>query len=80
MSNTSDTVANKIWNEIKKIDLNLFGLADQTVDKYFDVLSVEPTKCYLTIKVAAALPALETIISKKYSVEQAAKFIVISYK
>lgn len=76
----SKTESDKIWEDIRGLDLNLFGLPNQIVESYCQVSLVEPSKLYLITKVSAVLPALEAAISNKYSVEPQMKWIVVSRK
>lgn len=75
----TQTVANKIWEEIKNIPLDLFGIKGRPVNEVCSPVLIEPTKCYLTIKVGAVLPALEEAIGKKYEVNLVNKFVVVDY-
>lgn len=81
-TNQSDFMqdSSKIWEEIKDVELNLFGLPGQIVKEYCSVVNVEPSKLYLTSKVSAVLPALEEALMKSYTVESQMKWIVISRK
>lgn len=76
----SKTESEKIWEDIKHIDLKMFGLSNQTVQDYCTVSVVEPSKLYLTAKASAVLPALESAVSEKYAVESQLKWIVVSRK
>ncbi len=70
----------KIWDEIKEVNLNMFALPGQTVEKYCTPYMIEPSKCYVTVKVTAALVALEEALLKKFNIEVEGKFIVITRK
>lgn len=75
------SMAEKIWDEVRTVDLGLFSLPDQTIEKYCKPALVDPSKLYLLHRgVGAVLPAIEDILSKKYNVEMIDKFIVISPK
>lgn len=74
------TEAEKIWNEISNLPLEMFSLPDQTVRKYCTPVSIEPSKLYITASVQAVVPALETAIGKKFDIEMATKYIIISRK
>lgn len=75
------TAADKIWDEVKGIELDLFSLPGQTIEKYCKPALVDTSKLYLLHKgVGAILPAIEVALSKKYKVEMIDKFIVISPK
>jgi hypothetical protein len=74
------TEAEKIWNEIVDCQLEMFSLPDQTVRKYCSPVTIEPSKLYITASVQAVVPALETAIGKKFDIEMATKYIIISRK
>jgi len=77
---TEETEAEKIWKEIHAVELDMFSLPGQTVEKYCKPAIVEPSKCYVNTSVQAVYPALETALGKKFNVELTTKFIVISRK
>lgn len=74
------TNAEEIWNEIKDVQLNMFSLPDQTVEKYCTVIPVEPSKLYLTIKVSSVFAIMEDVLGKKFEFIPAGKFILVSRK
>lgn len=75
------TVADRIWNDIKDVELGLFALDGQLVNKYCTPVKVEPSKLYMGHKdIGAVLPAVEVALAKKYNVELQDRFIVVSYK
>lgn len=75
------TEAEKIWEVIKNVQIDMFALPDQYVSKYCTPTVVEPSKLYVTFRgIGAVLPALEVALGKRYNVEAQDKFIVISNK
>lgn len=74
------TEAQKIWEEIRQVQLNMFSLPNQTVEMYCRNYPIEPTKVYMTIKVSAVLSALEDTLGKQYNFETAGKFVLVSRK
>lgn len=74
------TEADKLWNQIKDLKIEMFALPDQTVSKYCIKAVVEPSKLYLLSNVGAFLPALEMALNNKYLVETMDKYIVVSKK
>lgn len=72
--------ADKIWQEIKNVDLGLFTLPGQTVEKHCVPQFVEPSKLYLLIQTGAAVAALEEVFKKVYVIEQAGKYITVARK
>jgi hypothetical protein len=71
-------MADKIWNEIKSQELEIFALPNQTVNMYCTPVDIEPSKLYLDVPVSAVLPALEQLLWKKYNVEKINKYVVVS--
>lgn len=74
------TQAQKMWDEIANVKLDMFSLDNQFVKNYYKPLFVEPTRLYLVGvgKATAALPALETSLAAKYTIEQAEKYLIIT--
>jgi hypothetical protein len=72
------TVADKIWQDIKDLRLELFALPNQFVNSYCEQIKIEPSKLYLTSKVSAVLPILEEALRGRYNVEKINKYIVVS--
>ena len=73
-----DTVAGDIWNEIKDKNIEMFALPDQQVNMHAHPIVVEPSKLYLITNSTAVLPSLEAAIGKKYTVELADKYVIVS--
>src|SRR5258706_6547275 len=67
------TEAQKIWEEIKNLPINMFGLPNQIVSEHCNFVLIEPTKLYLTIKSGTVLPALESAVAPNFEVERADK-------
>lgn len=73
-----DTLAKKIWNQIKNVKLEMFGLPNQFVHLHCTPMFLDDNKLFLTINVGAVLTALEAALSPKYKVEMSDKFVLIS--
>jgi hypothetical protein len=73
------TNAEKIWEEIKDKQINMFTLPNQLVNQYCVPTSIEPSKLYVTYTVSSILPALENALGSSYKVENAGRFLAISY-
>jgi len=63
---TTKTEAQLIWDEIKDLPIQMFGLPNQTVELHCTPVAIEPTHLYVTIRSSAVLPALETSL-KEYA-------------
>jgi hypothetical protein len=72
------TEAQKIWNEIKSVPIQMFGLPNQVVEMHAQPATIEPSKLYLTIKASSTLPALETALAGHFNVELADRFLIVS--
>lgn len=79
---SSKTVAENIWDDIKDLKLNMFALPNQLVSVYYKPINVEPNRLFLVAltQATSVLPALETTISEKYLVEQIDRFIIVTSK
>ena len=60
--------ADVIWDEIRQLQTNLFGLPNQYVETHTKRVVGIPEKLYLICKVAAVLPALEEVLSTQTQV------------
>jgi hypothetical protein len=74
------TTAEKMWDEIRSLELLMFSLPGQTVELHCTPVIVEPNRLYLTIKSGSVLPALEETLGKNYNVEVSEKYIIVSKK
>lgn len=72
------TAADKIWEEIKDKNIELFSLPPQAVSSHCAPVTIEPTKLYLKYKASSVITALETALGDKYKVESTGKFITVS--
>jgi hypothetical protein len=70
----------KIWNEIRSVELDLFNLPNQTVEKNVHPLPIDDSVLYLTIPVPAAYPALDTALNSKFDIEMVGKWYVVKRK
>lgn len=72
--------AEKIWDAIKDVRLEMFGLPGQMVHTYYKPLYLDPSKLHMQTltKATSALAALETALHPKYTVELADRFVIVS--
>jgi hypothetical protein len=73
------TAAQKIWEEIKGVQIDMFTLPNQFVEQHCFPQTIEPTKCYLVSRASSILPALEAALGSKYFVTQEGRFVVVSH-
>lgn len=72
------TESEKIWDEIKNLPIQMFGLPSQTVAQYCTPVAVDPNRLFLTIRSSATLPSLEISVAGKFNVELADKFVIVT--
>ncbi len=72
--------AAKIWEEIRYIELDLFGLPEQTVEKHCKPVPVGQNELYVTIAVQAAYAALDVAVSKNFDIEPVGKWYILKRK
>lgn len=69
-----------IWNEIKDLPLNVFGLANQKVSMWVFKVPVPGKECLLTLKASSVYPVLEEMLSKSYDVDMNDKYVKVLKK
>ncbi len=69
----------KIWLEIKDLQMSLFGLPPKRVQDFVQPATVEPSKLYLIFSVQAVIPALETVVGNKFKVDNMLNYITVEY-
>lgn len=72
------TNAEKIWDEIKNLNIDMFALPDQKVHQYCAPIAIDPNRLFLTSNVGSFLTALELVLRPKYSVEREERFIIVT--
>lgn len=76
--NKTQSIADKIWEEIKDMKIDMFSLPNQVVSNYCRQIAIDPSKLYIIPNASALLPALDTALQGKYNVERIDKYLVIS--
>lgn len=74
------TEAQKIWNDISSVKIDIFALSNQTVEMHAKPSPVDPAALYLTLNSAAAYPALDKALGERYDLEQVDRWTKISRK
>ena len=80
----SKTLSDTIWDKISSVELDLFALPQQTLEKHAKRFKVTDNEVHLKIKTSAVLPALEEAVAKlkvngkKLTVEQNKQFTVVA--
>lgn len=69
--------SDKIWEEIRSLPIQMFGLPNQLVAMHCQPVPVEPSSLYLMIRSQAVLPSLEAAIGNDYTVELVAGYVVV---
>lgn len=78
--NKNLTEAEKIWNEIKDKDIQMFSLPVQKVASFCQPVLIDPSRCFLLFKASAVLPMLEETLGENYECSAADKYIIVSRK
>ena len=78
-SNISDETK-AIWDEIKDVEIDIYGLKDQVVNQHARPVMIDPSKCYLEISAGAVLPAIEGSIGNRFNVECVDRWVVVTRK
>jgi len=78
----ASTEAEKIWEEIENLQIEMFALPDQKVSNYCKPFPVnpDPDKLYLISTAGSVLPSLEAALGNKYSVELVNKYLIVTRK
>jgi hypothetical protein len=78
------TNSDVLWEKIKGLDLNLFGLPGQTLEKNAERFEIDPDAVYMVIKTGAVLPALEEALQrvdpgrgKRFDLNQVDRYTVL---
>ena len=72
------TAADKMWDEIKDLKIEMFALPDQRVHHYCKPVTIDPSKLFLIASAGSVLPSLEAAIAPKYVVEKQDRFIIVT--
>lgn len=62
MEKEQKSLSDQIWDKVKGLDLNLFALPGQTLEKNADRVKVLETEVHLKPKTPAVIPALEDLL------------------
>ena len=80
----------KIWNDIKNLDVEWYGLPDQKVENICTPINIDPEKLFVNLKGPASLVTIEKALYQittfgwdgkkvvKYVIEQKERFGLIS--
>ncbi len=69
--------AEVMWNEIRNLPIQMFGLPNQTVGQHCSFYAIDPNQLYLVIRSSATLPSLEAAIAPRFVVELVDKFVLV---
>ena len=76
--NPVKTPADKIWDDIKDLKIEMFALPEQKVHQYCKPVAIDPSKLVLLPSAGSVLPSLEVAIGSKYAVEKQDRFLVVT--
>lgn len=71
------TEADRIWNEIKGMSIDVYAIQNQVVEQHATMLPMPGDRLVLKLRSSAVLPALETAIGRKYEVELVEKYVIV---
>lgn len=75
------TQAQRIWQQVKGIDIKMYALPHQTLEQHVDVVEVEPSKLYLVLKSSSVLQGIEDyVLPLGYKLSQVSRFTVLEQK
>lgn len=80
MSEAKKTEADRIWDEIKDVSINVFGADGQAVNQYVKKLDLPGTSLYVKLTAGAVLPALETAIGRLFTVVLHDGYVMVTRK
>ncbi len=79
-----EKVADRIWDLIKDLDLEIFALPNQTVSMHCKREDILPNEVHLVLKSTAVLPALEEALRKAkiakneaWEISQASRYTIL---
>lgn len=83
----TQTESDKMWEELRKLNLDIFGLPGQTLEGHASRVIGAPNELLLKLKSSAVLPALEQVLTvdhngrplhnPKFKIEQLEYYISI---
>ncbi len=75
------TESDKIWNEIKDLQINIFALPNQTVGQHVKRVEINTNELHLKLNSSAAISSLEEKLgqySKSLKLETAGEYVIIT--
>jgi hypothetical protein len=72
------TSAEKLWDEIKNKNVEMFSLPPQPVSSQCSPVLIDPNKLHLQYKTSSFITSLESALGDKYKVDLAGKFITVT--
>jgi|SRR5579885_833155 len=72
------TAADKMWDDIKDLKIEMFALPDQKVHQYCKPVTIDPSKLFLVASAGSVLPSLEAAIAPRYVVEKQDRFLIVT--
>jgi len=84
MTAKKESKGDQLWNQIKNLRMEIFGLPNQTVEMHVQRHNVDPDCVYMTLKAGAVLPALEEALrqadpgkGKRFDLSQVDRYTVL---
>lgn len=57
----------KLWDEIKVLDITLYGLAEQKLEKILTPFNIVPEALYVSVNGSGMLPVIEKVLNSRVS-------------
>ena len=73
-------ISAKIWADVQHLDLKMYGLPNQPINKFCNANFADPLKLRLTYSTSMVVPCLETALNGRYELEVVGSYIELSPK
>lgn len=76
------TKADLMWDQLKSVDLNMFGIPNQTIEKYCQPIPANPNELTLKMREAkknatGVVSVMSQVLAPKYEVDLNDRYIVV---
>ncbi len=75
-----NTEADKIWEEIKDLPIEMFSLPNQKISDYVTKINLPGKQLTVILKTTSVITSLEYAIGRIFDIDQGEKYITISRK
>lgn len=78
VKSVAKTQAQLIWDEIKDLEISMFGLPEQKINNFCSPVFLDDKILFLNYKLAAVFPVLEEKFRAKYLIDTEGKMLKVS--